>query len=82
MSDVATHPAASHSEPGARAALGVAAICTSFAGLQIALAPGAPLGEHVWGGSQPRVLPGGMRIDDARGFCVDFFGQLAREERR
>lgn len=44
------------------AALGVAAICTSFAGLQIALAAGAPFGEHVWGGSQPRVLSGDMRI--------------------
>jgi hypothetical protein len=44
------------------AALGAAAICTSFAGLQLALAAGAPLGEHVWGGSQPSVLPDGMRV--------------------
>jgi hypothetical protein len=63
MSAVTAHPATIRSEPGARpAALGVAAICTSFAGLQIALAAGAPLGEHVWGGSQPAVLPGSMRI--------------------
>ena len=34
MSTVAAHPATVRSEPGARAAaLGVAAICTSFAGL-------------------------------------------------
>lgn len=33
-----------------------------FAGLQVALAAGAPLGEHVWGGTQDRVLPGQMRI--------------------
>lgn len=63
MSTVAAHPATVRSGPGARAAaLGVAAICASFAGLQVALAAGAPLGEHVWGSSQPRVLPGGMRI--------------------
>jgi len=30
-----------------------------FAGLQVALAAGAPLGEHVWGGTQERVLPAG-----------------------
>jgi hypothetical protein len=46
----------------AGAALGVAAICTSFAALQVALAAGAPLGGHVWGGSQPHVLPAGMRV--------------------
>jgi hypothetical protein len=63
MSAGAAHPATVRSEPGARAAaLGVAAICTSFAGLQIALAAGAPLGEHVWGGSQPTELSGSMRI--------------------
>jgi hypothetical protein len=63
MSAGAVHPATVRCEPGARAAaLGVAVICTSFAGLQIALAAGAPLGEHVWGGSQPAVLPGSMRI--------------------
>jgi hypothetical protein len=63
MSTFAAHPATVRPEPGARAAaLGAAAICTSFAGLQIALAAGAPLGEHVWGGSQPTVLSGSMRI--------------------
>ena len=40
----------------------MAAICTSFAGLQIALAAGAPFGEHVWGGSQPRVPSNGVRF--------------------
>ena len=43
------------------AALGAGAILLGFAGLQIALAAGAPLGEHVWGGTQERVLPTGMR---------------------
>ena len=63
MSAAATRPATVRSEPLIRAAaLGVAAICTSFAGLQVALAAGAPLGEHVWGGSQPRVPSGGMRV--------------------
>jgi hypothetical protein len=71
MSAGAAHPATVRSEPGARAAaLGVAAICTSFAGLQIALAAGAPLGEHVWGGSQPRVLPTGMRVGAAGAAAV------------
>ena len=37
-------------------------MCVAFAGLQIALAAGAPLGDHVWGGTQDRVLPAGMRI--------------------
>ena len=44
------------------AAAGAAGICMAFAGMQVALAAGAPLGEHVWGGSQPRVLPTRMRI--------------------
>ena len=43
------------------AALGAGGILLGFAGLQIALAAGAPLGEHVWGGAQERVLPTGMR---------------------
>ncbi|MDW3214723.1 MAG: hypothetical protein R8G01_12035 [Ilumatobacteraceae bacterium] len=43
------------------AAIGAAGILLGFAGLQVALAAGAPLGEHVWGGSQDRVLPTGMR---------------------
>ena len=67
MNAVATHPVAIHpvtvrSAGAVGAALGVTAICASFAGLQVALAAGAPLGEHVWGGSQPRVLPDGMRV--------------------
>lgn len=44
------------------AAGGAAGIYLSFAGLQAALAAGAPLGEHVWGGSQGRVLSPGMRV--------------------
>ena len=43
------------------AALGAGGILLGFAGLQVALAAGAPLGEHVWGGTQERVLPTGMR---------------------
>lgn len=63
MSAVATQPVTVRSSGAARsAALGVAAICTLFGGLQIGLAAGAPLGEHVWRGSQPRVLLGGMRV--------------------
>lgn len=63
-----------------RAATGVAAICASFAGLQIALAAGAPLGEHVWGGSQPRVLPGGMRVVSvgAAGVLIGMAAVVAR----
>ena len=30
------------------AAAGAAGICLAFAGMQVALAAGAPLGEHVW----------------------------------
>ena len=44
------------------AAVGAAGVCLAFAGVQIALAAGAPLGEHVWGGTQDRVLPTDMRI--------------------
>jgi hypothetical protein len=43
------------------AAVGAAGVCVAFSGLQIALAAGAPLGEHVWGGTQGRVLPTPMR---------------------
>ena len=43
------------------AAIGAGGILLGFAGLQVALAAGAPLGEHVWGGTQDRVLPTGMR---------------------
>ena len=44
------------------AAAGVAGILGGFAGLQVALAAGAPLGEHVWGGTQDAVLPTPMRL--------------------
>lgn len=44
------------------AAAGAGGILLGFAGLQVALAAGAPLGEHVWGGTQQRVLPTGMRV--------------------
>jgi len=48
--------------PAATAAFGAAGVCLTFAGVQAALAAGAPLGEHVWGGTQDRVLPTRMRI--------------------
>jgi hypothetical protein len=52
-------------QSGARwAARGAAAFCAAFAGLQIALAAGAPLGEVVWGGSSA-VLPAPMRLASA-----------------
>lgn len=60
-----TVPALDHSTRSAAitsAAVGAAGVCVAFAGLQIALAAGAPLGDHVWGGTQDRVLPAGMRI--------------------
>ena len=44
------------------AARGAAGVGAAGAGVQVALAAGAPLGEHVWGGTQDRVLPTGMRI--------------------
>ena len=44
------------------AAAGACGILLAFAGLQVALAAGAPLGEHVWGGTQDRRLPAGMRV--------------------
>jgi hypothetical protein len=44
------------------AATGAAGVCLAFAGVQVALAAGAPLGEHVWGGTQDRLLPTNMRI--------------------
>jgi len=44
------------------AALGAAGVCVAVAGVQVALAAGAPLGEHVWGGIQDRVLPTRMRV--------------------
>ena len=43
------------------AVIGAVGILLGFAGLQVALAAGAPIGEHVWGGTQDRVLPTGMR---------------------
>ena len=45
-----------------RAAVGAAGVCVAFAGVQVALAAGAPLGEHVWGGTRDRVLPTDMRF--------------------
>lgn len=65
MSSVTTNQ--SGSTPTSRsavraAAAGAAGICMGFAGMQVALAAGAPLGQHVWGGTQDRVLSGDMRI--------------------
>ena len=45
----------------AAAARGAATVFVGYAGLHLALAAGAPLGEHVWGGRAPAVLPGRMR---------------------
>ncbi len=42
------------------AAVGACGILLGFAGLQVALAAGAPLGEHVWGGTQDSQLPSTM----------------------
>lgn len=52
----------SSSTDATAAALGAAGVCVAVAGVQVALAAGAPLGEHVWGGTQDRVLPTGMRV--------------------
>ena len=50
-------------DPGVRiVALTAAGIYGSWAAFQIALAAGAPYGEHVWGGTQPATLPTGMRF--------------------
>ncbi len=61
-----THVHALHLPTGTRAvtaaALGAAGVCVAVAGVQVALAAGVPLGEHVWGGTQDRVLPTGMRV--------------------
>lgn len=52
-----------HRPTGATAAAaGAAGILVGFAGLQVALAAGAPLGEHVWGGTQDAVLSTPMRL--------------------
>ena len=45
-----------------RAAVGAAGVCLAFAGVQIAVAAGASHSEHVWGGTQDRVLPTDMRF--------------------
>lgn len=61
----------SHESTAVRgAAVGAAGICMAFAGMQIALAAGAPLGRHVWGGSQERVLPTNMRVVSAGAAAV------------
>jgi len=45
------------------AALTAAGLSGAFAALQVALAAGAPLGEHVWGGrSDTAVLAPGLRV--------------------
>ncbi len=56
------HPTSDTIFPVRAAAAGAATIYLGFAGMQVALAAGAPLGEHVWGGTQDRVLSGEMRI--------------------
>lgn len=46
--------------------VGAAAVASTvylgFGALQLALAAGAPLGEHVWGGRYDEVLPPSMRV--------------------
>lgn len=63
------------------AAVGASGVCLGFAGLQVALAAGAPFGEHVWGGTQERVLPGSMRIV-AAGSAVVLVGMATVVARR
>jgi hypothetical protein len=63
------------------AALGAAGVCVAVAGVQVALAAGAPLGEHVWGGTQDRVLPTGMRVI-AGGSAVVLIGMASVVVRR
>jgi len=63
------------------AAAGAAGICLAFAGLQVALAAGAPFGEHVWGGGQDRVLPTGMRFASV-GACFVLVGMASTVARR
>jgi hypothetical protein len=63
------------------AGAGAAGICLVFAGMQVALAAGAPLGEHVWGGSQERVLPTNMRIVSA-GAAIVLTGMATTVARR
>jgi hypothetical protein len=63
------------------AATGAAGVCLGFAGLQVALAAGAPFGDHVWGGTQERVLPGSMRVV-AGGAAVVLTGMAAVVARR
>lgn len=55
----ATRPAAGHVRVAATMA---SAVYVGYAGLQLALAAGAPLGEHVWGGRYDEVLPPTMRV--------------------
>lgn len=45
--------------------IAAAALFTGFAGLQIALALGAPWGDHVWGGAFTGQLSVGMRLVSA-----------------
>lgn len=58
---ITTTPQAAHTTRGHQAvripAVGAAGICLAFAGLPVTLAADAPFAEHVWGGSQDRVLP-------------------------
>lgn len=63
------------------AAIGSSSILLAFAGLQVALAAGAPLGEHVWGGTQDRQLPTGMRVV-AGGAAVALVGAASIVARR
>ena len=66
-----TTPAGAPTRAVATAAVTAAALLTGFAALQFALAGGAPVGEHVWGGrSTTAVLSPTLRIVSALAAAV------------
>ncbi len=48
--------------PPSKSAVGAAALLSGVAGYQVAVAAGAPLGEHVWGGRFGPVPPAKVRV--------------------
>lgn len=78
---VAPSAASGRSSSVTVAAIGASGICLAFAGVQVALAAGAPLGEHVWGGTQERVLSEAMRVASV-GAAVVLTGMAAVVGRR
>ena len=63
------------------AALGAAGVYLAGAGVQVALAVGAPLGHHVWGGTQDRVPTPRLRLV-AAGSAVALTGMATVVTRR